>query len=86
MGNVAYNLQQEPVKNVEIIVHIDETLGEARRGDLVEALEGVDGISSAEFCPLRWHLMLVNYDRDKLNSQEVLTSVAAWISTPSCHC
>lgn len=77
MGNVAYNLHQEPVKNVEIIVHVDETLGEARRSDLVEALEGTDGISSAEFCPLRFHLMLVNYDREKMNSQEVLTSVVS---------
>ena len=77
MGNVAYNLHQHPQHHVEIIVHVDETLGESRRGDLVDALEEIDGIKSAEFCRLRYHLMLVNYDREVLSSQEVLTGVVA---------
>jgi len=77
MGEVAYNLQQYPAHNVEIIVHVDEMLGETKRADLVNALEGIEGIRSAEFCPLRWHLMLINYDRELLNSQEVLTGVVA---------
>lgn len=77
MGNVAYHLHQNPQHNVEIVVHIDETLGESRRSDLVDALEEIDGIHSAEFCPLRYHLMLVNYDREVLSSQEVLTSVVS---------
>jgi cell division protein FtsX len=51
MGNVAYHLHQNPQHNVEIVVHIDETLGESRRSDLVDALEEIDGIHSAEFCP-----------------------------------
>jgi hypothetical protein len=75
MGEVAYNLQQYPAHNVEIIVHIDEMLGETKRAELANALEGIEGIWSAEFCPLRWHLMLINYDREVLNSQEVLTGV-----------
>jgi hypothetical protein len=77
MGNVAYHPHQDPEHTVEIIVHVDETLGESRRGDLVDALEEIDGVKSAEFCPLRYHLMLVNYDREKLNSQEVLTGVVS---------
>jgi len=77
MGNVAYHLQQNPQHLLEIILHIDESLGESRRGDLVDALEEMDGIKSAEFCPLRYHLMLVNYDRDVLSSQEVLTGVVS---------
>ena len=77
MGEVAYNLQQYPAHNVEIIVHIDEMLGETKRADLVNILEGIEGIRSAEFCPLRWHLMLINYDKQVLNSQEVLTGVVA---------
>jgi len=77
MGDVAYDLHRNPAHNVEIIVHVDETLGESRRGDLVEALEGMEGIQSAEFCPLRYHLMLVNYDRETINSQDVLVGVVS---------
>ena len=77
MGEVAYDLNRNAAHNVEIIVHIDETLGDSRRGDLVEALEGTEGIKSAEFCPLRYHLMLVNYDRQMINSQDVLVGVVS---------
>jgi hypothetical protein len=75
MGEVAYGIQQDPEHITEIILHIKERLGESRRSDLVNALEETDGISSAEFCPLRYHLILVNYDRDTLNSQDVLSRV-----------
>ncbi|RLA03823.1 MAG: ATP-binding protein [Gammaproteobacteria bacterium] len=77
MGDVAYDLHRSPAHNVEIIVHVDETLGESRRGDLVEALEGIDGVMSAEFCPLRYHLMLINYDREAISSQDVLVGVVS---------
>jgi hypothetical protein len=77
MGEVAYSIQQEPAHNIEIIVHVDETLGEPRRADLVNSLESMNGIKSAEFCPLRYHLMLVNYDRNLLDSQDVLTGVVS---------
>jgi len=62
---------------VEIVVHITETLGEQRRGDLVDALEDNGGITTAEFCPLRYHLMLVRYDRDLYSSQDVLDRVTS---------
>lgn len=61
---------------VEIVIHIDDTLGDARRDDLTTALEGRDGIFTAEFCPLRFHLMLVDYDREKFSSQDVLQLVS----------
>ena len=77
MGDVAYDLHRSPAHNVEIIVHVDETLGEPRRADLVNSLESMNGIKSAEFCPLRYHLMLVNYDRNLLDSQDVLTGVVS---------
>ena len=77
MGEVAYSIQQEPAHNIEIIVHVDETLGEPKRADLVNSLESMNGIKSAEFCPLRYHLMLVNYDRNLLDSQDVLTGVVS---------
>jgi hypothetical protein len=60
---------------VEIVIHVDDTLGETRRGDLTAALEARDGIYAAEFCPLRYHLMLVDYDSEKFSSQDILQLV-----------
>lgn len=75
MGEAAYSIRQEPDQSVEIVIHINETLAEEKRADLVSALENNDGIISAEFCPLRYHLMLVRYDRDTYSSQDVLNRV-----------
>ena len=60
---------------VEIVVHVSDTLDDQQRRDLVAALEQEDGIVSAEFCPLRYHLLLVRYDRDRYSSQDVLQAV-----------
>jgi hypothetical protein len=62
---------------VEIVVHISENLEDMQRNSLVVALENEDGIVSAVFCPLRYHLMLVRYDRDQYSSQDVLGAVSA---------
>jgi len=75
MGEALHSIVSEPEHTVEIIVHISETLGEVRRNNLVAALERDSSIVSAEFCPLRYHLMLVRYDRDNYSSQDVLGSV-----------
>ena len=75
MGQALHSIESEPDHTVEIVVHITETLGEQQRGDLVAALEGNGGITTAEFCPLRYHLMLVRYDRDLYSSQDVLAKV-----------
>jgi phosphoribosyl-ATP pyrophosphohydrolase len=76
MGEALHSIMQEP-DNVEIIVHVDETLGEERRNVLVTALEDQNGIRSAEFCPLRYHLMLVQYNRELMTSQDVLGKVTS---------
>ena len=39
MGVVAYDLQQQAAHNIEIIVHIDDTLEEHRRKELVARSE-----------------------------------------------
>lgn len=75
MGQALRNIESEHAHIVEIVVHISETLGEHQRGGLVAALENNGGISTAEFCPLRYHLMLVRYDKDMYSSQDVLTRV-----------
>ena len=77
MGQALHSIESEPEHTIEIVVHITETLGEQRRGDLVAALEDNDGITTAEFCPLRYHLMLVRYDRDMYSSHDVLDRVTS---------
>ena len=67
----------EAKNTVEIVVHISENLEDMQRNNLVIALENEDGIVSADFCPLRYHLMLVRYDRDQYSSQDVLGAVSA---------
>lgn len=75
MEQAIHSIEAEPDHTVEIVVHITETLGQERRQDLVTALEANSGITAAEFCPLRFHLMLVRYDRDVYSSQDVLDRV-----------
>ena len=75
MSQALHSIESEPDHTVEIVVHITETLGEHQRVDLVNALEGNGGIATAEFCPLRYHLMLVKYNRDVSSSLDVLSSV-----------
>ena len=77
MGQALHSIENEPDHTIEIVVHISENLGEQQRGDLVTALEGNGGITTAEFCPLRFHLMLVRYDRDVYSSQDVLKRVTS---------
>jgi len=77
MGQALHRIENEPDHTVEIVVHITETLGEQRREGLVAALENNGGITTAEFCPLRYHLMLVRYDRDLYSSQDVLDRVTS---------
>ncbi|MEN8106987.1 MAG: hypothetical protein ABFS22_03170 [Pseudomonadota bacterium] len=68
------HISKEAKSAVEIIVHIKEELGEEQRQNLVSALESSDGIIGAEFCPLRYHLIVTSYDRNVVSSQGVLKS------------
>jgi len=75
MAQALHSIETYPEHTVEIVVHITESLGEHQRDNLVATLEGNDGITTAEFCPLRYHLMLVRYDRDLYSSHDVLDRV-----------
>ena len=77
MAQAMRSIETNPDHTVEIIVHITESLGEKQRDDLVAALEDSGSITTAEFCPLRYHLMLVRYDRDMYSSQDVLDRVTS---------
>jgi hypothetical protein len=75
MALALHNIETQPEHTVEIVVHITENLEEKQREELITALEDNGGITTAEFCPLRYHLMLVRYDRDTYSSQDVLDRV-----------
>lgn len=75
MAQVAQQMDNETNKNVEIVVHVSEDLDDIQRNNLVSALKSTNGIADAEFCPLRYHLMLVRYDRDSFSSKDVLSNV-----------
>jgi hypothetical protein len=77
MAQALQSIESYPEHTVEIIVHITETLAEQQRGNLIAALEDDSGITTAEFCPLRYHLVLVRYDRDLYSSQDVLDRVTS---------
>jgi len=77
MRQTVTSLFDKPEKNVEIVVHVDELLEDEQRSELTDYLLSTGGIESAEFCPLRWHLMLVQYDRQQVTSQDVLGRVHA---------
>lgn len=77
MEQALHSMEIEPAQTVEIIVHISEDLGEQQRGELITALKDNGGITAAEFCPLRYHLMLVSYDKGMYTSRDVLDRVSA---------
>jgi len=74
MDEAVQKVPDESKNAVEIVVHIKEDLGEEQRKLVVSALEKTDGITGAEFCLLRNHLMLVNYDKNVFSSQDALKS------------
>ena len=75
MGATALNIQSEAAHDVEIVLHVDETLADEERSDLARHMDEGPGINSVFFCNNRFHLMLVNYDRNRLTSQDVLRKV-----------
>ena len=74
MDNAVQPISNEAKNTVEIVVHVKEDLGEEQRNLTVSALEKMDGIIGAEFCPLRHHLVVAIYDKDIISSQDVLKS------------
>ena len=75
MGQALHATDSDPANTVEIVVHISDALTPTQREELVAKLDAEESITSAEFCPLRYHLMLVRYDRDLASSQHVLASI-----------
>jgi hypothetical protein len=60
---------------VEIVVHVDDVLAQEQRDGLIRYLTKHEGVEKAEFTPGREHLLVVDYDREKLHAQDVLKFV-----------
>jgi hypothetical protein len=69
------NIASVSSRKVELVVHVDDYLGESRRQDIEQALEGDQGVFKANFTTNRPHLMLVEYDAVELSSSDVLSKV-----------
>jgi hypothetical protein len=73
LGHVCAN--DEPVDQVEVVLHIKETLDGVSRNELQAVILADNGVRSAEFCPLRYHLLLVQYDSTQMSPRDVLAIV-----------
>jgi len=62
----------ERIHQVEVVIHVDEALNEESRAQLIENLQRHDGVGKACFTDGRKHLILINYDPDKLQTIDVL--------------
>lgn len=60
------------IHQVEIVIHVDDLLDEEQRNTLVSSIEGREGVEKAIFTKGREHLMLIDYDSNKIQSMDVL--------------
>ncbi len=63
------------MRNIEVVVHIDETLSSAVLEDLEHSLCDDFGIEKVHINPTRQHLMLVDFSPEAINSLQVLDYV-----------
>ena len=63
------------VHQVEVVVHVDDALDEGQQAEMVKQLRGCEGVENAHFTPGRAHLLLIDYDRDRVQSRDVLDYV-----------
>ena len=59
----------------DMVMHIDNKLGELSRRNIEQSLTGLRGVIAAHFNERRPHLMLVSYDMDRTSSFEILAQV-----------
>ncbi len=59
----------------DMVMHVDNFLGENTRRNIEKALAAKKGVLHAHFNEQRPHLMLVSYDTDRTSSFEVLAQM-----------
>lgn len=65
----------DTIHEVEVVIHVDETLSEEQRAGMVGNLQARDGVAHARFTPGRDHLMVIGYDSGRLHASDVLDYV-----------
>jgi cell division protein FtsX len=63
------------IHQVEVVIHVDDALNEEQRASLVSKLQERDGVEKARFTTGRDHLMVIDYDSNKLHTFDVLAYV-----------
>jgi hypothetical protein len=63
------------IKLVDVTVHIDETVDHATRERIGDSLRALDGVVAAASHDERPHLMVVEYNPDRVSSQAILARV-----------
>ncbi len=63
------------IKIVDVTIHIDETLEEARRPQLVDKIREQDGVVAVGYHDEKPHLMVVEYNPDKTSSSDLLETI-----------
>ncbi len=62
-------------QNVNLVVHIDESLSDDQIHDLERDLAFTPGVTSACIHEKRRHLMVVDYDPEASHSMEILSTL-----------
>ncbi len=61
----------------DVTVHIDEDLDAARRSQVEQALRGLDGVVSVSNPDRTPHLLIVQFNPDKVGSSSLLSAVTS---------
>lgn len=63
------------IKLVDVTVHIDKDTDAATREKIETALRGIDGVVSVHMPQEEAHLIVVEYNPDKIKSSDLLDTV-----------
>jgi hypothetical protein len=61
----------------DVMIHINESLGEEARTALENSIRKIDGVVSPKFNPGKEHLLLVAYDTHKTDAKVLLEQTRA---------
>ena len=62
-------------KMVDVTIHIDETVAAEKREGIQDRLRSLDGVMAAASQDQTPHLMVVEYNRDLIDSRKILDTV-----------
>lgn len=63
------------IKLVDVTVHIDETLSKEQRQGMEDTLRALDGVVSVAAKGEKPHLVVVEYNPDRISSGAILSAV-----------